>query len=405
MNRFSPSTIVVCACGGLLAAGCSARPVETGLSDRPAVSASADSRPQSTAAARRATGPIPEVIAKAKPFRLSAALPAAAVTARSALADRIPRRVSPPTGFSSGDTAGIRDLISSYLRAFNQHDPAALAAHWSEAGESVDLDSGATTAGREAVRQVFATLFEEDGGATIDIDLQSIRQLRDDVAVVDGVSRIAFTDAPPSASRFSAVVVRQNGAWVLDTVRESTVPTEQLSRTPAARPLDALEWLVGSWEDASEGVTASMQCGWSPNKAFLVRHHLITSDPTPPARPQPGDVRIPGLLPATGSVASRELTEIIGWDDNRREIRSWLFASDGRTAEGAWSRDGDTWTVRFDTGSAEGDCLYSLSPAGPDELTCSASTTRLADLLPPACDYLRTARAAGYGALDTATDR
>jgi uncharacterized protein (TIGR02246 family) len=404
MNHFSPSTMVACACGGLLAVGCSSRPVETGLSNRPAVSAAADNRSQPTAPARRATGPIPEVITKAKPFRLAAASPTAADTARSAPTDRRPRWASPPAGVSSRDTAGIRDLIASYLRAFNQHDPAALAAHWSEAGESVDLDSGATTAGREAVRKVFATLFEEDAGATIDIDLQSIRQLRDDVAVVDGVSRIAFTDAPPSASRFSAVVVRQDGGWVLDTVRESTVPIEQFSSTSTERPLDALDWLVGAWEDASEGVTASIQCGWAPNKAFLIRHHLITSDPAPAARPQPGDARIPGLLPAAGSVASRELTEIIGWDESRREIRSWLFSSDGRSAQGSWSRDGQTWTVRFDAGAGD-DCVHSLTLAGADELTCSASSARLNDLLPPACDYLRTARVAGYGAVETTTDR
>lgn len=402
MNRFFPATIVVaCACGGLLAAGCSSRPVETGLSQRPAV---ADGTAQTSAPARRATGPIPEVIAKAKPFRLATAVPASADTAQPQPPARSPRRVTPPTGVSSRDTAGIRDLIASYLRAFNQHDPAALAAHWSEAGENVDLDSGATTSGREAVRQVFATLFEADAGATIDIDLHSIRQLRDDVAVVDGVSRIAFTDASPSASRFSAVVVRQDGGWVLDSVRESSVPVEQPSGASAGRPLEALDWLVGAWEDASEGVTASIQCGWSPNKAFLVRHHLITNDPAPAARPQPGDARIPGLLPAAGSVASRELTEIIGWDEGRREIRSWLFSSDGRSAAGSWSQEGRTWTVRFETGDGS-DCLHSLTLAGPDELTCSASSDRLDDLLPPACDYLRTARAVGSGAAETATDR
>lgn len=410
MNRCFPATVIVCAWSGLLAAGCSSRPVETSLSNRPAMSATAASSPRPPATVRRATRPIPEVITKAKPFRLSAVLPAAADTARAAPTGALPRSATvaefaPSAGVSSRDTAGIRNLIASYLRAFNQHDPAALAAHWSEAGENVDLDSGATTAGREAVRQVFATLFEQDSGATIDIDLQSIRQLRDDVAVVDGVSRIAFTDEPPSASRFSAVVVHQNGAWVLDTVRESKVPVEQLSRVPAARPLDALAWLVGAWEDASEGITASVQCGWSPHKAYLVRHHLITTDPTPPARPQPGDERIPGLLPAVAGATTRELTEIIGWDENRGAIRSWLFSSDGRSAEGTWSRDGDTWTVRFDAGSAAGDCLHTLTQAGPDELACSASSDRLADLLPPACDYLRTARAAGSGASETPADR
>lgn len=394
MNRFCPSPIFVCVCGGLLAAGCSSRAVETSHAPRPPATVTAASHSPSGAPTRRTTGPIPEVISKAKPFRLADATPATAGTARPARIEGRLRRVSPPTGVSSRDTAGIRDLITSYLRAFNRHDPAALAAHWSEAGETVDLDSGATTAGREAVQQVFATLFEQDAGTTIDIDLQSIRQLRDDVAVVDGVSRIAFTDAAPSASRFSAVVVRQGNGWVLDSVRESTIPVEQRAASQDTRPLDALAWLVGSWEDAGEGVTASIQCGWSPNRAFLVRHHVITSDPAPTARPQPGDTRIPGLLPATGRAASRELTEIIGWDETRREIRSWLFSSDGRSAEGSWSREGQTWSIRFDAGAAGGDCLYALTQAGPDELTCSAGSERLADLLPPACDYLRTARAA-----------
>jgi len=406
MNRFSTSPLVVCACGGLLAAGCSSRAVEPSVSSRPVASTAADGRPTAAAVARRATGPIPEVIPKAKPFRLAAALPAAADAARSMPTDTRPRRVAPPTEVPSRDrdTAGIRDLIASYLRAFNQHDPAALASHWSAAGENVDLDSGITTTGREAVRQVFATLFEEDAGATIDIDLQAIRQLRDDVAVVDGVSRIAFTDAPPSASRFSAVVVRQDGGWVLDSVRESTVPVEQLAGPQAARPLDALAWLVGSWEDASPGVTASMQCHWSPNRAFLVRHHLVTNDPAPAVRPQPGDTRIPGLLPAAGDSVTRELTEIIGWDQGRREIRSWIFSSDGRTAEGSWSREGRTWTVRFDAGDGD-DCLHALVLKGPDELTCSAGSERPSDLLPPACDYLRTARGVGYGDAETTSDR
>jgi uncharacterized protein (TIGR02246 family) len=416
MNRFCPSPMFAFVCGGLLAAGCSSRAVETSHTPRPPATVTAANHSRSGAPARRATGPIPEVITKAKPFRLAAALPTQAASDRPGVPALMNRPVAADhgaraatAGVSSRDTAGIRNLITSYLKAFNRHDPAALAAHWSEAGENVDLDSGVTTAGREAVQQVFATLFEEDAGATIDIDLQAIRQLRDDVAVVDGVSRISFTDAPPSASRFSAVVVRSNGGWMLDSVRESTVPVEQLATPRSARPLDALAWLLGSWEDASEGVTASIRCGWSPNKAFLVRHHLITTDPAPTARPQPGDTRIPGLLPAAGNVASRELTEIIGWDESRREIRSWFFSSDGRSAQGSWSREGQTWTVRCDTDAGE-DRLYTLAPAGPDELTCVSSSTvssstRLSDLLPPACDYLRTARMADSGSDDVPTDR
>jgi sialate O-acetylesterase len=66
--------------------------------------------------------------------------------------------------------AEVRAMLRSYLRAFNRHDAAALAAHWSETGENLDLDSGeVTAAGRQAVRDVFASLFAADDDATIDI--------------------------------------------------------------------------------------------------------------------------------------------------------------------------------------------------------------------------------------------
>ena len=245
---------------------------------------------------------------------------------------------------------------------------------------------------------MFATLFEQDAGATIDIDITSIRPLRDDVAVVDGVSRISFTDAEPSSSRFSAVLVRQDGNWVLDTVRESTAPFQDAaseSRQRAApRPLDALAWLVGSWEDVSEGVTASTQCFWSANKAFLIRSHIVSADAVQEQRPLPGDSRIPGLLPA-GPTGSREITEIIGWDQERGQIRSWLFTSDGRFAEGSWSQEGNAWSVRMESTSAAtaNDCLYTLTRTGPDDITCRCNTDGFADMMPPACDYVRTARA------------
>ena len=390
-----------------LFAGCSSRPVETGMSSRPKdtaaetpVAAATRHPAQPSASGHRPVRPIPEVIAKARPFRLSQSL-----LSQSLRAVPAPRQTGAPqfqqTAFQSAtgpDVAGISSMMRSYLQAFNRHDPAALAAHWAAAGENVDLDSGETTSGREAVREVFATLFEQDAGATIDIDITSIRPLRNDVAVVDGVSRISFTDAEPSSSRFSAVLVRQDGNWVLDTVRESTAPLQHAAseslQKAASRPLDALAWLVGSWEDVSEGVTASTQCFWSANKAFLIRSHIVSADAVQEQRPLPGDSRIPGLLPA-GPTGSREITEIIGWDQERGQIRSWLFTSDGRFAEGSWSQEGNAWSVRMESVSAAtaNDCLYTLTRTGPDDIACRCNTDGFADMMPPACDYVRTARA------------
>ncbi len=418
MNRHVARLVALVPACLFLGIGCSSRPTEIGMSNPPAkmaiekpVTVAAKHPATATSQGHRPVRPIPEVIAKAKPFRMPPASEAKAlsVPVRGGISSEF------TTGFTTAvttasavmtsptssrhntvpDVAGINQTMRSYLQAFNRHDPAALAAHWSTKGENVDLDSGETTAGREAVQEVFAALFEQDAGATIDIDVASIRSLRDDVAVVDGVSQITFTDAPPSKSRFSAVLVREGGTWVLDTVRESTAAIQPVgaehARHEPARPIDELAWLVGSWEDVSEGVTASTNCFWSTNKAFLIRTHAVSSDAMQEQRPLPGDSRIPGLLPAA-AMGSREITEIIGWDQERGQIRSWLFTSDGRFAEGFWSRQDDFWTVRFE--DAAGDCHCTLTRVGPDEMSCGCDADRLAGMVPPAGDFVRTARAA-----------
>lgn len=296
---------------------------------------------------------------------------------------------APPHARPDADT-GVREALRDYLEAFNLHDAAALASHWTPDGTSVDLASGTVTSGREAVRSVLAALFEEDGSAAIDIDVGSVRPIRDDVALVDGVTRLSFATGDTTDSRFSAVMVREGDRWRLERMQEA--PLEPVETPARGTPLDALSWLLGSWEDVGEGVTAGTQCFWSGGRSFLVRTHVTTPDHRPEA-PQAGDDRIPGLLPA-GPAAPLELTEIIGWDPEREEIRSWFFTSAGRFAEGAWRREGVTWKVHVvgqgrDTGLA---CVCTLSPEGRDGLTVRHDTDALAHLLPPACDFVRTSR-------------
>ena len=357
-------------------------------------------------------GAVPEVIARPKPFRLADVTAKALTSPEPAtMASRISaagspaaiRRVAAAEPVSEPSTlpaavraaeppsprvAEIRDMLAGYLRAFNRHDAAAAAAHWAATAENVNLDTGAVTRGREAVQEVFAALFESDGEAAIDIDVDAIRPLRDDVAVIDGISRVSYSDGDVAGSRFSAVVIREADQWRLASVRETATAVEPRS----VRPLDHLAWLVGSWEDVGDGVIASSQAAWSADRGFLVRTHVATPDDHPAARPAAGDTSIPGLLPAAGG--RRELTEIIGWDPEREVIRSWIFSADGRFAEGIWSQGADGWTVRIqglgrDTGRT---ATCTLSPAGSDGLVVRCEGEGLEGLLPPACGYARTAR-------------
>lgn len=385
------------ACGMLLVgvAGCSSTEREwVRARVEPELSSPSVASPRPPSKRAHAAGSVPVVIANSRPYqttprpfvggrneprRLS---PAGSAPQSSAAARSIPRS-------SAADSTAIREMLASYLRSFNRHDSTALVAHWSDSGESVDLDSGDVTAGREAVRDVFATLFAEDHEATIDIDVRSIRPVRADVAVVDGTSRMTFGDGGTTGSRFSALIVKQDDRWLLESVRESAL--DETASPP--RPLDQLAWLIGTWEDVGPGVTATTRCFWSAGQAFLIRTHAVTADAGNEPRPTAGDARIPGLLPAV-DVSDREVTEIIGWDPETQSIRSWVFTSAGRFAEGVWERDGDAWTVRMDGRGADSGrvCGCTFVRAGADEVSVRGDPTGLAAALAPVCDFVRIAR-------------
>ena len=305
-----------------------------------------------------------------------------------------PRLLEPTQPASATWATDIRATLASYTAAFNRHDPVTLATHWTTDGENLDLDTGSRTVGRDAVERVFDRLFTADRTAQIDFDIEAVRPIRDDVAVVDGVSRLELAGRQPTRSRFSAVLVRHDGRWLIESVREATAPA-----SPSVRDrLAPLAWLRGSWEDVSDGLTISIQCDWAAEGGFLIRQHLITDEPQPPGGAARTIAGIPALLPtptSDGTVQRRTITEFIGWDQGRGEIRSWMFCSDGRTAEFSWLRSGAGWLLTLagsPTATANTEpAQLMLEQVGADELTLQLHSGIAADLL-PAADFVRTAR-------------
>ncbi len=412
-----PTRTLVCLTGTACLAGCST----SGTSDaRQRSQAIEVELPRATVSVdpwRQPTGGVPELIPPPRPFRVADLQTAAHLTngpaTRAASLPPEPLKLNRPVeGFvrpvaatersrepaalplaehssaTSSLVGEIRGMVAGYLQALNRHDAAAVAAHWTAQGESLNLDTGELTAGREAVREVFATLFEADSRVAIDIEVNSIRPVRADVALVDGLTRVGSAEGPAVTSRFSAVVVREEGQWQLESIREAAAQTV---RVPV-RPLDELAWLVGFWEDEGDGLTAGTRCDWTPGKGFLMRSHVISPD-FPAQLPGVGDEKIPGLLPA-GSVTKGQLTELIGWDPDRQAIRSWIFTADGRFAEGTWQREGEGWAVLVEGRGADAghETRCTLVPDGPDGLVVQCVGDGLDGLLPPACGFTRTAR-------------
>jgi len=265
--------------------------------------------------------------------------------------------------------AEVRGMLLEYLRAFRSRDAAAVAACWSESADNRSLDSGEETHGRDQVEQVFQTLFEEDASAEIDLDIQGIRPLGGDVAVVDGISQLSFSTGDATASRFSAIVMKKDGRWMLESVREAATELPESSRGYAIRRVGEF---AGRWESVSGRQDVSTHAFWTAGGGFLVRSHTMHAD--------------------TGN---REITEIIGWDPVRQGIRSWSFTSDGGFAEGSWTLDDDHFDVMLDGTTADGEMVtgrMTITSLGPDDLRTDMEGSAIAELLPPIGDMVRTAR-------------
>lgn len=308
-----------------------------------------------------AAAPMPRRVADARSSTRNPAHAARAARASDAPATSLPKH--------DLVAAEVRGMLVEYLRAFRRRDAAAVAACWSETADNRSLDSGDSTFGRNQVEEVFQTLFEADASAEIDLEIQEIRPLGDDVAVVDGVSQLSFSTGEATASRFSAVCMRRDGRWLLESVREAATGLPETSRAASIRRIGEF---AGRWESVGQQRQASTHAFWTAGGGFLVRSHTLHT-----------------------AEGNREITEIIGWDPVRQGIRSWSFTSDGGFAEGSWSMDDGRCDVMLDGTRPDGQIVTGrmvITRVGDDELHTSLVGSGIAELVPPAGDMSRTAR-------------
>lgn len=340
----------------------------------------------------RSIRPIPEVISKPRLFELPSSM----------IAKLPPLEASEiePIEFPSAESPiveEVRGAIANYVAAMRRRDLASLVSHWSESGESIDLDSGEATRGRESIERVFASLFEREAHADVRIDVTCVRQIRDEVAIVDGISTLACAGERPARSRISAVLVKQRGRWLLESVREAAMPTAKDAEI--VKPLSRLDWLLGEWKsDDSAKEASSTHCFWSARDAYLVRSHVVSKADS--SEDSHADRAVSFESPAEPE-NDREITEIVGWDPVAKSTRSWIFSSDGGFGEGTWRHETDQQgneriVILVDGTLADGSPASGtirITKFGPDEVSCTISGDGIARLVPPPGDFLRTARA------------
>lgn len=228
----------------------------------------------------------------------------------------------------AADAAAIRATAAAYRDALAKGDAAAIRRIWTPGGDVVD--------GWGNVLSAADVANVGDGPAArlkpeIRMSETRLRLITADVVLEDGsVDVVMPGSTTPLEGWFSAIWVKQGGAWKLAGIREAEQPT-------ALRPdtLDDLDWMVGEWtlvpEDRAgkDAVPAmEMSVRWDAGRMFLVR-----------------DVRLSSAATAAEPV-TLDVQQRIGWDPLVGRIRSWSFSTDGSRGEATWFRDGNSWIAK-----------------------------------------------------------
>lgn len=236
-----------------------------------------------------------------------------------------------PTANRKADQDAIRKVAEQYAEAAGKGDTGALAAIWTADGDYIDA-AGTRVNAREAIQQA-AT----DGDVALAPRQFAIRQINlrfitADVAIEDGVAEVRSEgEADAAPSRYTAIWVRQDGNWLLDSLREAPEPVAAVAASE--RNLADLEFLVGEWKAKLGPASYEFSNEFVDNRQVLRRRYTIRE----------------------GDRVLIEGTQYVTVDPETGEIVSHASDSNGTTTDGVWSRDEDgSWTVAYEGRRSDG---------------------------------------------------
>jgi len=223
---------------------------------------------------------------------------------------------------SREDEQAIRKQANAYSAALNKGDLDALLSYWAPDADYAD-ETGKVYKGQAALRDLFSKALKEIKGSRMRLQTQSLRFVRPEVALEDGSATCTSPEGTRHSCRYSAVWVKSDGKWLLNSVRDLSPETEATDAGPY-RQLRELEWLVGDWKSEDKNVNVHVKVHWAPHRSFLLMEHE--------GRKSTGE--------------ALDVQQRVGWDPVARQFHSWFFDSMGGFGEAAWKRDGNQWDVK-----------------------------------------------------------
>src|SRR5262249_25821106 len=136
------------------------------------------------------------------------------------------------------DEKAIVQTLTKVAEAYNKGDSAALAAQWSDKGVYISQKTGDQVKGRDAIEKEFAAQFAQYKGAKLSMQVQAIRLITPDVAMVDGSAHVS-KGGTERDSTYTVILTRTKEQWLIDSVRETEMPAV----STGAEHLKELDWL------------------------------------------------------------------------------------------------------------------------------------------------------------------
>ena len=232
---------------------------------------------------------------------------------------------------ASGEESKIRANLKAYLEAYAKRDASALADLWSEEGEFQSPLSGNKVVGRAAIEKEYRDIFAGAEQIALEAEIQSLRLVTPEVAVEDGVARVMRPGDAPEETSYRVIHVRQDGKWLIDSVRETAVPLAEAEQAVPGQ-LAELAWVIGDWVDSGEGSEIYLSASWVMGNKFIRRNF---------------DVVIGDQVAMNG-------IEVIGWDPREEIVRSWVFDSEGGFGSAEWEKGEGKWVKRVSGTTADG---------------------------------------------------
>jgi uncharacterized protein (TIGR02246 family) len=263
---------------------------------------------------------------------------------------------------ASPSAVEIHNLLKAMTTAYNQADAKGLAAVFADDAILFEQD-GKEVRGRDAIGRHYGEAFEAGPTCKIVEEVEAVHSLSPDVASVIG--HFHLDDEKGTAlfsGRYSLIAVRKQNQWKLAELRDLANASGDTANKGLL--LRELEWLVGDWADEGEDGKVASTVRWEEGQKFLVRKYSLQ------VAGQPG----------------RSGTQWIGWDPQAKQIRSWVFDSEGDFGQGQWTRSDNAWIIKASGVTGDGLTTSStevIEPINKDSLKLR-STDRVVgtELLP-----------------------